>query len=378
MTTDELERQVGAARLAIAADGYPMSIGEITSMYRDGELIIRPEFQRLFRWSNGQKSRLIESILLGIPLPSIFVAQTDDGKWELVDGLQRVSTILQLQNELRGPDGSQAPALKLEATKYLPFLEGRSWDGPAGFPVALRLDIKRSKVDVKILRRESSQQAKFDLFQRLNNFGSALTAQEMRNALLVGASPVFFAWLQALRRERPFAETVSLTDSAEEEQYGLELVLRFLVLHNRPENLLSANKLKDFSEILDSESVALAMRHPEGAEALAETFRKTFEVISENGGPDVFRRWNAAKGSFAGSFLNTAFEVFGLGLGYRVANKLPFRKDLLTAAQEFWQRTATGFATGRSTETRMAQFIPEGRILLEPVRPPSSSRRARR
>src|SRR3954465_2499365 len=92
--TTALEDQVSEARQTISSDGYPMSIGELTNLYRDKELIIRPEFQRFFRWTPLQKSRLIESLLLGIPLPSIFVAQQAPGKWELADGLQRVSTIL--------------------------------------------------------------------------------------------------------------------------------------------------------------------------------------------------------------------------------------------------------------------------------------------
>ncbi|MCB0331746.1 MAG: DUF262 domain-containing protein, partial [Bdellovibrionales bacterium] len=77
-----LEGQVAEARRNISSDGYPMSIGELTNMYRDGELIIRPEFQRFYRWSDTQRSRLVESILLGIPMPSIFVAQAEGGKWE--------------------------------------------------------------------------------------------------------------------------------------------------------------------------------------------------------------------------------------------------------------------------------------------------------
>ena len=110
-THDALEAEISNARRTIATDGYPISFSELTSMYKDGELVIRPAFQRLFRWENDQKSNLVESILLGIPLPSIFVAQADDGTWELVDGLQRVSTILQLQGVLR-----DYPPLVLEGT----------------------------------------------------------------------------------------------------------------------------------------------------------------------------------------------------------------------------------------------------------------------
>src|ERR1700719_5196991 len=103
MLQDEVEK----AQRAVRTDAYQMSVGEIVSMYREGELVINPDFQRLFRWEMGQKSKLIESLLLGIPLPSIFVFETDDAKWELIDGLQRVSTILEFMGLLRDP-GSQS------------------------------------------------------------------------------------------------------------------------------------------------------------------------------------------------------------------------------------------------------------------------------
>ena len=65
----------------ISTTEMKMSIGEIINLYKDEDLILNPEFQRLFRWSLEQKSRLIESILIGIPLPSIFVQQTENGRW---------------------------------------------------------------------------------------------------------------------------------------------------------------------------------------------------------------------------------------------------------------------------------------------------------
>jgi hypothetical protein len=88
-----LQEEINARSKEIHTDGYPMSLGEIISLYRDGELDIHPEFQRFFRWTPQQKSMLIESILLGIPIPSIFVSQRDDGVWDVIDGVQRLSTI---------------------------------------------------------------------------------------------------------------------------------------------------------------------------------------------------------------------------------------------------------------------------------------------
>jgi hypothetical protein len=100
-----LANEIEVAQRQARTDAYQMSIGEIVTMYGNQEIIIDPEFQRLFRWNIGQKSKLIESLLLGIPLPSIFVFEKEDGTWELIDGLQRISTILEFMGSLRNPAG---------------------------------------------------------------------------------------------------------------------------------------------------------------------------------------------------------------------------------------------------------------------------------
>ena len=91
-----LQNEIERAQRLVRTDAYQMSIGEIVSMYRENELVINPDFQRLFRWEIGQKAKLIESLLLGIPIPSIFVFETEDAKWELIDGLQRISDVAPL------------------------------------------------------------------------------------------------------------------------------------------------------------------------------------------------------------------------------------------------------------------------------------------
>ena len=81
-----LEEEVETNRKTIRTDGYPMSIGELSSLYKDNELKLRPDFQRYFRWSDEQKSKLLESLLLGIPIPSIFVhlnVLTEFGMWSM-------------------------------------------------------------------------------------------------------------------------------------------------------------------------------------------------------------------------------------------------------------------------------------------------------
>ena len=76
-----LEKQITNMRNNLKTDRLDMSFGEIMNMYEREEIIISPDFQRLFRWSIEQQTRFIESILLGIPIPSIFVAENKTGKW---------------------------------------------------------------------------------------------------------------------------------------------------------------------------------------------------------------------------------------------------------------------------------------------------------
>lgn len=83
-------RQVNTTNLDI-------SFNEILDMHSTGEVNISPEFQRLFRWSEGSQSRFIESLLLEMPIPPIYVIEEDDGRYLLIDGLQRISSYLHLR-----------------------------------------------------------------------------------------------------------------------------------------------------------------------------------------------------------------------------------------------------------------------------------------
>jgi uncharacterized protein with ParB-like and HNH nuclease domain len=213
-----------------------MSIGELMSLYKKGELDIHPEFQRIFRWSEIQKTKLIESILLGIPIPSIFVSQREEGVWDVVDGLQRLSTIFEFAGILKDEQGEYKPASSLVATDYLPSLEAKKWEDNEGpensFDSALRITFKREKIDVKIVKPESDSSIKYELFQRLNTLGSKLSDQEVRNCLLVMINKDFYIWLKSLSSFEPFLNTLLLTDKSMDEEYNMELALRYFILKN--------------------------------------------------------------------------------------------------------------------------------------------------
>lgn len=107
----------------ISTTAVDFSFGELVNQHKDDEIIIRPEYQRLFRWTNAQRSRLIESILLGLPIPPIFLIESSEGVLELIDGLQRISSVLQFLEHTAISESE----LVLEGCEILEKLNGKSF-----------------------------------------------------------------------------------------------------------------------------------------------------------------------------------------------------------------------------------------------------------
>ena len=363
-------QEIAAKAKEIHTDAYPMSIGELMSIYRDGELDIHPEFQRFFRWSPVQKSKFIESILLGLPVPSIFVSQREDGVWDVVDGVQRLSTIFEFTGMLRNnADEAIAPST-LVGTDYLPLLEGKVWedanDTSRSFPSALRLDFKRQKLDLKIIKKESDENTRYDLFERLNTLGSSLSDQEMRNCLLVMLNPELFHWLQSLTEIEAFQEALALTDKALIERYDMELLLRYIVFSSIPENQLQG--LKDVGDFLTRKMRSFATDPGFDKASIRLAFQSTFDSLLEAFGSDCFRRQDGGRGR--GGFLISVFEVLGVGLGSRYlarphhkvdTDQLRAIRDNLWDNQDFRQYSRSGV----SASSRVPRLIPLGRQLFE-------------
>ena len=368
-----LDEEIYARRAEIRSDGYPMSIGELISLYRDDELDIHPEFQRFYRWSDEQKSRLIESLLLGIPIPSIFVSQRDDGVWDVIDGLQRLSTIFQLVGQLKDDLGDLVDPLILKKTKYLPSLEGKKWeddDPSSSIGTANQLIIRRAKIDVKIILRESSDSSKYELFQRLNTGGSQLSDQELRNAILIMVNPDAFRWIECLARDENFQTCIALSDRLLSERYDLELVTRFLVFRSLEESQLGL--VGDIGEFLTDSIVELAApdRFRQAKTVEEEAFRGTFASLAASLGDRSFRKYDTVKKRHLGGFLISAFEPIALGVGYNFTHyssgdSLQVIEDKgkkLWADPNFLSHSGSGVRAS----TRVPSNIPLGRLLFAP------------
>ena len=369
-----LNDEITARRSEVRSDGYPMSIGELINMYRDEELDIHPEFQRFYRWSLEQKSRLIESILLGIPIPSIFVSQREDAVWDVIDGLQRLSTIFEFFGILKNSKGNILDPLELKGTKYLPSLENMKWDGDDsenGIGSVNRLIIRRSKIDVKIILRESSEASKFELFQRLNTGGSQLSDQELRNAILTMVNSDAYRWIRRLSQDPNFQACTPLTDRAKSQQYDMELVTRFILFRLLPSKRLNA--VGDLGEFLTENIVSLAESSDFDEVLVGEqkAFEFTFQTLAKTLGEDSFKKYDLERERFLGPFLISAFEPIAMGLGYnfekynRRKSNLP---DISDISKRLWsnKRFLGNSGVGVRASTRIPATIRLGRQLFAP------------
>ncbi len=364
---EELEKK----RKDIRSDSYAMSIGELISLYRDQEIDIHPEFQRFFRWKSSQKTRLIESILIDLPIPSIFVSQRDDGIWDVVDGLQRLSTIYEFTGILRGEDGRIRPCLTLEATDSLPSLINKKWedenDEDNSFTQEQRLLFKRFKINVVILKQESDPTAKYELFQRLNTGGSVATEQEVRNCLLIMSNRDMYSWLFELSKNKDFRSCLSLSEKQSEEQYDMELLLRFIIFRGMDENALMSIKENDVSDFLTRKMLEIAENPSELDRDIEEAaFQMTFKALSESLGEDSFRKYNHDKQRFMGGLLVSAFEAVALGLGYNYKHFSSGEIDVRSKVKDLWEdpNFTEYLGGGRKTRIRLQNILPVGRNLF--------------
>lgn len=234
---DEVERH----RQDIVTDTYTVTWREILGQYKDNELIIDPEYQRLFRWDFDQQTQYIESILLNIPSPPIFLARNADGKFEVIDGLQRISSLLKFFAEDISGENLLVPTdqdeneqndikipMRLAAGPLVPSLEGFT---AATLPETLVRTIKYARITIILLEKESTTRARYEVFKRLNKLGSPLSDQEIRNctARLLGKD--FPDQLRSLATHPPIRAALSLSEEAERKMGVEECLLRLLAIN---------------------------------------------------------------------------------------------------------------------------------------------------
>ncbi len=280
-------------------------VEQLASRIKHEEIDLSPDFQRMRGiWRLIQKSRLIESLLLKIPIPVFYVAADDCDNWSVVDGVQRISTIYDYMNN----------DFALEGMEYLSNLEGNKYDL---LPRSMCRRIRETQLIVNVIEPGTPIEVMFNIFHRINTGGMRLNGQEIRHALNPG--PVR-DYLKNLAASEEFRRATA--DSIKKERMvDRECVLRFLAFHISPWECYGNNK---DSNNIDSYLVETMQRlnkmNQEELGKVESVFKKSMKAAAEIFGTNAFRK--PTNGSSRNPINKALLEAWSVGLARQSVSEL--------------------------------------------------------
>lgn len=268
----------------IRVDTKTFSIEQINQMINDGDIDLSPDFQRGFVWTDiTRKSRLIESLLLRIPIPVFYFSQDEQGVFQVVDGVQRLTVINSFMND----------KFKLKNLEYLKECNNKWYkkndDKNDNLDSMFRRRIQQTQIYVNVIDPQTPGKVKYDIFKRINTGGKALTNQEIRNCL---ANSRTRELLRDLAKSKNFMVatrgSISPTRMADE-----ELILRFISFYLIDNNKSQTKEYKGGMDSLLDETVEFL--NSADMELMKE-IRGAFFVAMDNAyylfGDNAFRKAN--------------------------------------------------------------------------------------
>ena len=274
---EEAPLELGSGERRVATQSLDLSIEALVARISRNGLILQPEFQRDYVWSPAKASALVESVLMRIPLPVVYLAETAEGDWEVVDGQQRLTS---LHSYVVGqfPDGT---AFRLGQMNVRNDVKGKAFKN---LSKADQNAILNYTLRAVILQNESHPDLKFEVFERLNCGSVQLKDAELRNCMYRGP---YNDMLNELA-ENPFLLKVRHAETPHKRMEDRQLILRFLAM-KRNSHLNFKGGMKQFMNREMEEH-----RHESLAEisTLKALFESAIECAWAVFGPNAFRRWS--------------------------------------------------------------------------------------
>ncbi|MEU3931565.1 DUF262 domain-containing protein [Streptomyces sp. NPDC029044] len=274
----------------------------LLSRLRSEMIDLAPDFQRRAGiWTDEKQSRLIESLLLRIPIPSFYAAEQKDGSWTIVDGIQRLTSIARFMDATT----VGAPPLKLKGLEYLRNFAGAGFGDLSG---KLQIRLRETEVVVHVIRRGTPEPVMFNVFARINTGGEPLARQEIRHALIPGRARSFLAEL-AESDEFRYATGGSVVGDRMADR---EMALRFLAFRlTSPDDY----RLGDFDAFLADAMHRINRLPAEEEERLRVEFRTAMSAAERIFGQHAFRKYRT--GQQRKSPINKAlFETVAVNLAW--------------------------------------------------------------
>jgi len=270
-----VQQHVYPAKVKITRDQFSLFQLKRKANPERQEIIIDPDFQRLFVWDLKDKSELIESILMGIPLPVLYFFEQNDGKLQVVDGRQRLTAIFQyMDNEFA-----------LSELKILPDEKGKKFSDLSPMMQGI---IEDFQMTVYKIQPPTPEDVKFDIFDRVNRGGKKLNHQEMRNALHQGKSTRLLRKLSETD-EFLLATGRSIKPGRMKDRYIILRFLSFFMYFNKWDEFLDVEYKSDIDDFLAKAMDVINDFSDEKITKLEEVFvwamQNSFEILGE----DAFR-----------------------------------------------------------------------------------------
>ena len=269
-------------------------VGQLVSRVAHGEIDLAPDFQRMAGiWGRPQKSRLIESLLLRIPIPVFYVAADDDETWSVVDGLQRTSTI----------SDYVADKFSLRGLEYLRKLDGHRY---TELPRTMQRRINETQLTFNVIEPSTPEEVMFNIFRRINTGGAPLRAQEIRNAVHRGDVRDY---LKQLAESKEFL-VATCNSISPKRMVDRECVLRFIAFHINPWESYSANDLNGYlGEVMEE----VNRMSDKDRLKLAQDFGKAMKAAGDIFEQDAFRK-RYRSGDQRKPINKALFETWSVGL----------------------------------------------------------------
>lgn len=269
----------------IRVDTKSFSINYIFEMIKKGDIDLSPDFQREFVWLDiTRKSRLIESLLLRIPLPVFYLSQDEDGRFRVVDGVQRLTVIRDFIDN----------KFKLKNLEYLTECEGRWYNNEnrnrdENLEQVYVRRIDQTQLVFNIIDPQTPERVKYDIFRRINTGGKSLNRQEIRNCLERTHTREFIKTLaQSDEFTKATKHSISPTRMADN-----EMVLRFIAFYLLDHNMYDQVSYKgDMDAYLDHTVELLNKLNPDMFEPIENSFKNAMEIAYYLFGDRAFRKSN--------------------------------------------------------------------------------------
>ena len=299
--------------MTVTVDQFMFTVFQIMRKIQMNEIDLQPDFQRHLVWDEIRQCRLIESILIRIPLPAFYLDALDESRWVVVDGLQRLHTLDRFYNK---------NDLKLHDLEFLQQLNGMSFsDLPRTYQ---RLIEDETRLNFYIIKPDTSPNVKFTVFRRINTGGMILTAQEIRHSLFQGKATRL---LQVLADSDEFLRATASSINTKRMD-DRECVLRFLAFYRSSPESYNKNDLDLFLSNQMSELNALSESEIHQLDAVfRDSMLKAFSLF----GDKAFRKLFSLNGRRS-PINKSLFETWSVCLAPVPQEQLLTSKDRIIAA----------------------------------------------